>query len=236
MSFERALVVFAHPDDAEFGVAGTVATWVAEGTEVTYVSVTDGAAGSNAVGATREEVRAVRERELRAAGQVLGVYDIRFLGYPDGMLQVTLDLRRDLTREVRRVRPDVLLSPDPLRIWDERRAYVNHPDHIAVGVACLNVVNPDAPTRLQFPELLDEGLEPFDIPNLWIPSYDGQADTWVDITSTIDKKIEALRCHASQVGPPLSVEQWVRDRARERGEPNGMEYAETFRTFRFEVA
>jgi LmbE family N-acetylglucosaminyl deacetylase len=227
------MVVFAHPDDGEFGSAGTVAAWTRSGKEVTYVCVTDGSAGSNDPGVTREELRPIREAEQRAACEVLGVKEVVFLGYVDGMVEVTMDLRRALTREVRRVRPDVLVAPDPVRFWDESRTYVNHTDHRAVGVACMAVVNPDSPTRPQFPELLDEGFEPFEIPNLWIPSYEGDADMFVDIAGTIEVKIEALRCHKSQIHD-WPVDEWVRRRAKERGAPRGLEYAESFRTFRLQ--
>ncbi len=234
MTFERALVVFAHPDDAEFGTAGTVAKWVAEGTEVRYVCVTDGSAGSNEPGATREELREVRRTEQLAACESLGVADCLFLGLVDGEVEPTLDLRRSLTREVRRFRPDVLVSPDPTRFWDSERRYINHSDHRNVGIACMAVVNPDAPTRPQFSELLDEGFEPFEIPNLWIPVYGGDADTFVDISETIDKKVQALACHASQMRNMQieDVGERVREHARSRGELAGMEYAESYRTFR----
>src|SRR5439155_18601686 len=197
MEFQRAMVVFAHPDDAEFGSAGTVASWTKAGTEVGYVCVTDGSAGSNEPGMVREELAELREAEQRAACDVLGVTDCVFLGVPDGMVEVTLDLRRALTREVRRFRPDVLVGPDPTRYWDEERRYINHTDHRAVGQACAAVLNPDSSTRPMFPELLDEGHEPFEIRNLWIPTWEETADTFVDITETIEQKIEALRCHKS---------------------------------------
>jgi LmbE family N-acetylglucosaminyl deacetylase len=229
--FERALVVFAHPDDAEFGTAGTVAAWTASGTEVTYVCVTDGSAGSNEPGAVRADLAATREVEQRAACDVLGVKECVFLGWVDGEVEPTLELRKAITRQVRRLRPDVLIAPDPVRWWDEGRRYINHPDHRNVGQACMAVVNPDAPTRPQFPDLLDEGFEPFEIPNLWIPSYEGDADTYVDISKTIDRKLEALRCHRSQIGEE-PIDEWIRGRAKERGAPRGLAYAETYRTFR----
>jgi LmbE family N-acetylglucosaminyl deacetylase len=231
MEFERAMVVFAHPDDAEFGSAGTVALWTKAGTEVAYVCVTDGSAGSNDRGAAREEIRAVREAEQRAACEILGVRECSFLGFTDGMVEPTLELRKAITREVRRFRPDVLVAPDPTRYWDAGRRYVNHPDHRSVGQACLAVVNPDSSTRLQFPELLEEGLEPFEIRHLWIPTFDPDADTFVDISDTIDLKIEALKCHRSQIGD-WPVDEWVRQRASEHGAPRGMKYAEAYRTFR----
>jgi LmbE family N-acetylglucosaminyl deacetylase len=231
MEFERALVIFAHPDDAEFGTAGTVAKWTRAGTEVGYVCVTDGSAGSNEPGVTRDEIADVRHVEQRAACDVLGVEDLVFLDVPDGHVEVTRELRRAITREVRRFRPDVLVAPDPTRYWDETRSYINHWDHRAVGQACMAVVNPDASTRPMFPELLDEGFEPFEIKHLWIGTFGTDADTHVDITETIDQKIQALRCHKSQIGDE-PVDEWIRARAKERGAPHGLEYAESFRTFK----
>jgi len=225
------MVVFAHPDDAEFGSAGTVAKWSAQGTAVAYVCVTDGSAGSNEPGVVRKELAVIREEEQRAACDVLGVGECAFLGFPDGYVEVTLDLRRAITREVRRFRPDVLIVPDPQRYWDETRSYINHTDHLAVGKACMAVVNPDSSTRPMFPELLDEGLEPFEIRYLWIPAYEGDADMFVDITETIERKIEALRCHKSQIHD-WPVDEWIHKRAKERGAAQGLEYAESFRTFR----
>jgi LmbE family N-acetylglucosaminyl deacetylase len=230
MAIDRVLVVFAHPDDAEFGSSGTVAKWTRSGVTVEYVCVTDGSAGSNEPGTRREELAPLRRDEQLAACAVLGVEDCTFLGIPDGYVELTLDLRRAITREVRRFRPDVFMVPDPIRLWDPERRYINHTDHRTVGMACLAVVNPDAPTRPQFPELLDEGYEPFEIPQMWMPVWD-DADTFVDITETIDAKVEALRCHKSQIGDN-PVDDWIRARARQRGEAAGMEFAESFRTFK----
>lgn len=228
MTFSRALVLFAHPDDAEYMCGGTVAAWIREGTEVHYVCVTDGSAGSNEVGATREQLRPIREREQRAAAQVLGVTSVTFLGYVDGQVEVTLALRRDVARQVRRLRPDVIVAPDPSRLWSGS-GYVNHADHKATGEAALCAVMPDAPTRLQFPELLEEGFEPFEVPNLWL--YAEEPDTYVDIEKTIEQKLAALACHESQHGD--DSEPWVRERAESLGERAGMQYAEGFRAFSF---
>ncbi len=228
MRFRRALVVFAHPDDAEYMCGGTVALWARQGTEVHYCVITDGSAGSNEPGATREELAVVREREQRAAAAVLGVTDLAFLGFRDGELEVTLETRRAVTRVVRRVRPEVIVAPDPSRLWSGS-GYVNHWDHKQAGTLALCAVMPDSPTRLQFPELLDEGLEPFDVPNLWLVAE--EADTYVDITTTIDTKIAALAEHRSQQGEAGAP--WVRERARELGERGGVEYAEAFKTFTF---
>jgi LmbE family N-acetylglucosaminyl deacetylase len=231
MGIDRALVVFAHPDDAEFGSSGTVAKWTSEGVAVEYVCVTDGSAGSNEPGADRDELAALRRDEQLAACDVLGVQNCTFLGIRDGYVELTLDLRKAITREVRRFRPDVFLVPDPIRLWDPERRYINHTDHRTVGMACLAVVNPDAPTRPQFPELLDEGFEPFEIPRMWMPSWDTDVDTFIDITETVELKIQALRCHKSQIGD-WPVDDFIRERAHQRGEVAGMEYAESFRTFK----
>lgn len=227
MTFASAMVLVAHPDDADFMCAGSVARWAREGCEVHYVLCTDGSAGSNDPAATREQMREVRAREQRAAADVLGVKSVTILGELDGMLEVTLATRRKVCREVRRLRPQVLVAPDPTRLWSGS-GYINHSDHRAAGHLALSAVMPDAPTRPMFPELLDEGLEPFEVPNLWLSAE--EADTFVDITDTIDLKLEALACHISQEAEAAAP--WVRERARELGERAGVEYAEGFKAFR----
>jgi len=230
VQFPKVLAVFAHPDDGEFGFGGTLAKWADEGSEIHHVSVTDGSAGSNEPGVTREELRPIRKREQLAAAKVLGIKECHFLGFVDGELELTMDLRREMTQVVRAVRPDVILGPDPSRLWNRDRTYINHRDHRVVGEAVLTVVMPDAPSRPQFPELLDEGLEPFEVPNLWLSSEEG--DTLVDISSTIERKIEALGCHESQLREfGGDWQDFVRGMAKERGAPAGIEYAESFKTF-----
>jgi LmbE family N-acetylglucosaminyl deacetylase len=228
MPFSSALVLFAHPDDAEFMCGGTVAAWARADCEVHYVVITDGSAGSNHVEATRESLREIREQEQRAAAEVLGVRSVTFLGELDGMLEVTLDTRRKVTREVRRLRPDVIVAPDPSRLWSGN-GYINHSDHKAAGLLALSAIMPDAPTRLMFPELLEEGLEPFEVPNLWLSS--NEPDHHVDISETIDLKVKALAQHVSQGGADAGDR--VRERALEIGAELGHRYAEAFKTFRF---
>src|SRR5512134_622666 len=229
MRFESALVIFAHPDDAEYTCGGTIAAWASDGTEVHYCVITDGSAGSNERGVVREELAVVREAEQRAAAEILGVKDLTFLGFVDGELEVNLETRRAVTRVVRRVRPEVIVAPDPSRLWSGS-GYINHWDHKQAGTLALCAVMPDAPSRPQFPELLEEGLEPFEVSNLWLGSED--ADTYVDITSTIDTKLAALAAHQSQHAEASAP--WVRERARQLGEEAGVEYAEAFKTFAFE--
>ncbi len=232
MEFERALVVFAHPDDAEFLFGGTVARWAQAGTEVAYLCATDGSAGWNGPDLTREEIAETRQREMREAGAVLGVDAVTFLGYADGALQPSLELRRDVTREVRRRRPDVVVTFDPSMRWMGRR-YINHPDHRAIGDAVLAVVSCDAPTRPQFPELLDEGLEPYEVPALWLATTPEAADVRVDIGETIDLKIKALKAHASQMQNMgvNALDDRMRRWAAEAAAGADVEYAEPFRTF-----
>ena len=227
-SFSRALVLVAHPDDAEFMCGGTVAAWSANGCEVHYVVCTDGSAGSNEPGASREKVAPIREREQRAAADVLGVKTVTFLGETDGLLEVTPATRKKVTREVRRLRPEVLIAPDPARLWSGQ-GYINHWDHKQAGLLALTAVMPDAPTRVMFQELEDEGIEPFEIPNLWLSS--NEPDTYVDITKTIDVKLQALAQHVSEEGEAAAP--FVRERARQVGEEAGVEYAEAFKAFRF---
>jgi LmbE family N-acetylglucosaminyl deacetylase len=230
VDFERALMVFAHPDDAEFLCGGTVASWSKAGTEIHYVCATDGSAGWNGPDLSRQEVARVREEEMREAADVLGVHSVTFLGFVDGALEPNLELRRAVTREVRRVRPDIILTFDP-SLWSGRR-YVNHPDHRAIGEAVLAVVACDAPTRPQFPELLDEGFEPHKVTRLWLPTFDG-ADTFVDISDTIDLKIEALHRHKSQMENMGmgDVDERIREWAADVGKKHEVKYAESFRTF-----
>jgi LmbE family N-acetylglucosaminyl deacetylase len=228
-TFSRALVLFAHPDDAEFMCGGTVAAWARGGCEVHYVVVTDGSAGSNEPGVTREQMRPIRESEQRAAADVLGVKSVTFLGEVDGMLEVNLDTRRMVCREVRRLRPEVLVAPDPSRLWSGR-GYVNHWDHKQAGLLALTAVMPDAPSRPMFPELLDEGIEPFEVPNLWLVS--DEPDAFVDITDTLDAKLAALAAHVSQ-GTGDAVP-WVRKRAEDVAAQSGQgfAFAEGFKALR----
>lgn len=232
MEFERALVVFAHPDDAEFLCGGTVALWTQAGTDVAYVCATDGSAGWNGPELSRDEIARTREREMGEAAAILGVSGVSFLGYPDGSLQPSLELRRDVAREVRRHRPDVVVTFDPSVRWMGRR-YINHPDHRAIGDAVLAVAACDAPTRPQFPELLDEGMEPYEIPALWLATTRSEADRRVNIGETIELKLKALKAHASQIDNMGAddIDERIRRWAAEAARGSEMEYAEVFRTF-----
>jgi LmbE family N-acetylglucosaminyl deacetylase len=193
----RILVVTAHPDDVDFGAAGSVATWVAEGHEVAYCVCTSGEAGAGPEGVPRSQVPALREEEQCAAAAVLGVSDVTFLRHPDGRLYPSHDLRRDISRVIRRFRPERVVGQSPERVWD--RVYASHPDHLAAGEATACAVYPDARNEFAHPELMVEGYEPWSVAELWLMATGGSgATTAVDITDAIDKKIAALRAHASQ--------------------------------------
>ncbi len=208
--FSRALVVAAHPDDAEFGAAGTIARWVEMGTDVRYVVVTDGASGSADPEMTRERLAVLREAEQRAACTALGVTGVDFLGYADGYLEPTIAARRAVAAAIRRHRPEAVITLDPGVRWSDT-GYINHPDHRAVGDLVLHSINPAASTRLWDTTLLDEGLEPWDVAELWLMSFGG-GDVLVDITKTFDTKLAALRAHATQLGdwdPESRMREWA---------------------------
>ncbi|HZK66951.1 MAG TPA: PIG-L deacetylase family protein [Chloroflexota bacterium] len=220
-------MIIAHADDAEFGSAGTIARWVKQGVEVTYVVVTNGNKGSADPEMTPEALAALREKEQRAACKVLGVKNVVFLGYQDGELVPSLELRRNLTREVRRYKPDVAMVPDPTT-WYFGNTYINHPDHRAVGEAALAAIFPSARDRLTFPELLVEGFEPHMVREVYL-SFSMNADTWVDITDTMDTKLAALREHRSQLPDMDEIDKNVRERAIAMAEGREMKYAEAYK-------
>lgn len=193
---DRVLVVVAHPDDADFGAAGTTATWTRAGIEVTYLLCTYGEQGGFD-DTPREQMAAIREAEQRAAAAAVGVSDVRFLtGYLDGSLEPTRELQRDIVRVVRQVRPCRVLMQSPERWWD--RIGASHPDHLAAGEATIRALYPAARNPFAFPELLaQEGLQPWTVDEAWLMA-DERADHAVDITDTFDAKLTALRAHASQ--------------------------------------
>ena len=232
----RVLVIVAHPDDIEFGAAGSIARWTDEGAQVTFCIVTDGAAGSNDPNITPEDLARIRREEQMAAAAVVGVHDVRFLGYRDGILQPTLELRRELTRLIREIRPQRVLCFDPTQVFVQVPGfgdYINHPDHRATAEAAVYAVFPSAETRPIFPELLDEGLEPYHVPEVWFMLTTHEPNEFVDITATQERKMEALRCHQSQIkGQDL---EFVRKWDAEAGKAAGYVYAESFWVMRFPV-
>ena len=206
---QRVLMVAAHPDDVDFGSAGTIATWTDAGLEVSYCIVTDGDAGGFDPQVPRSAIGSIRQDEQRKAAATLGVADVEFLGYPDGRLMVSFELRRDISRAIRRVRPDRVVIPSPQR--DLHNLYGSHPDHQAAGEAALCAVYPDARNPFAHPELLaEEGLEAHTVPEVWVTSPNDRADHYVDITDTFDRKIAALRAHVSQTAHMTGLEERMR--------------------------
>lgn len=204
------MVVAAHPDDVDFGAAGTVASWTRAGVEVAYCICTSGDAGGFD-DTPRQEMRELREAEQRAAAAVLGVSDVIFLGYPDGRVTASLELRRDITRQLRRFRPDRVLTQSPEIFW--QRIVASHPDHRALGEAAFAAVYPDARNPFAHPELLaDEGLEAWTVPELWLMAAPiERINHAVDVTDTFPDKLAALRAHKSQTGHMDGLEQMLRN-------------------------
>ena len=219
----RALVVMAHPDDADFTAAGTVARWARDGAECVYLLCTDGNKGSDDPAMTPARLAGIRRAEQRAAAAAVGVEDVRFLGYPDGRLELTLDLRRDISRVIRQVRPQRVLTHSPERFWE--RIGASHPDHLTVGESTVRAVYPDARNPFAFPELLaDEGLEAWTVSEVWL-NASPRADHAVDVTDVAELKFAALKSHVSQVAhvPDLErfVTDWMAEIARRFGLPDG---------------
>lgn len=220
---ERALVVGAHPDDIDFGVAGTVARWVDAGVQVTYLLITRGDQGGFD-DTPRESVAALREAEQIAAAAVLGVTDVRFLdGYRDGWVEATPDLVRDISRVIRQVRPQRMLVQSPERNYD--RLPASHPDHMAAGEACIRAIYPSARNPFAFPELLEEGLEAWVVDEVFVSAHPGATHA-VDVTDTFERKLAAIRAHVSQVShrsdelAPM-VRGWLTAQAQAAGLPDG---------------
>lgn len=225
--------IHAHPDDQEFSIGGTLAKWTRAGCEVVCVVITSGDSGSNdpSKGADyKPELARLRETEQLAANKVLGVTQTVFLRYPDGELEPTIQLRKELTRLIRKYKPDVVLAGNP-EAWFYGNEYVNHPDHRAAAQAVCEAVFPSAGSRLIFADLLTEGLEPHEAKRLYVHGTD-KPDTWVDISETIDIKVKALQQHASQV-PVDEVEKWMKDWAKEDAKDKDFEYAESYRVMIF---
>jgi LmbE family N-acetylglucosaminyl deacetylase len=225
----RVMSIHAHPDDQEFSAAGTLTKWARAGSEVISVTITSGDAGSNDPTkdeAYKPELAALRENEQLAANAIIGVKESVFMRYPDGILQPTLELRRDLTRLIRKYKPDVVISGDPTSRFFGK-GYMNHPDHrVAADVAC-DAVFPSAGTQLIFPELLKEGYLPHNVKYVYLHGSD-KPDTWIDISETIGTKVNALKSHKSQLGdwdPDKAMREWATNDAKD----HGLEYAEAFR-------
>ncbi len=223
----RVLVVAAHPDDPEFGCAGTVARWTEEGKEVYYLVCTRGNRGSDDPTMTEEELSVLREGEQRAAAAHLGVKEVNFLVQDDGELQNTLHFRGEVVRLIRYYRPGIVCTHDPTTFF-YRDSFINHTDHRATGLVTLDAVYPIARDRLQYPEQIREGLQPHKVKEIYFFGTH-EPNHWVDIGEHIQRKVEALRRHQSQFQQVEDLEKLVRKFSRNAGQGETPEYAEAFR-------
>src|SRR6267143_3606969 len=228
--FQRVMVVSAHPDDPDFGAGGSIARLADSGAEVTYVIVTDGSQGGEDPSQKDSELIAIRQREQKAAAKVLGVKKVEFLGYKDGRVSPDLKLRRDIVRMIRKYKPELVITHIPGRVLDAPMGG-SHPDHIAVGEATFAAVYPDSRNPRAFRSLLKEGYPAFGVKELWVP-YWTSGDFFVDISKTLDLKMQSQKKHKSQVAKPgaeWDYEKFMRKRHREVGKKAGYTYAESFK-------
>ncbi len=221
------MVVIPHPDDGEFGCAGTIAKWIRQGTEVVYVLCTNGDKGTSDPDMTSERLASIREEEQANAANALGVKQVVFLRHPDGELEDTREFREQLVRGLRRHRPEVVLCPDPFR-----RTFYLHRDHRICGQVTLDACFPYARDRLSYPEHEQEGLQPHKVATILLWGTD-EPNTFLDITETIDLKVKAALCHIGQLGPSHQDGKFVWDWAKRTGEQAGLDYAEAFRRIDF---
>ncbi len=227
----RVLLVLAHPDDPEFFCGATLAKWAREGKEIRYLLLTCGDKGGGP-DLKPDQLCALRHAEQQKAAAVIGVQSVRFLDREDGYLLPTLDLRREVVRAIRQVRPEILVTCDPLNLY-VRDSYVNHPDHRYAGQVVLDASFPAAGNGHFFPELLEaEGLEPHKLREIWI-SLPGSPNVTVDVTETWEIKMRALREHSSQIGEPQEFEQRMRSRRTEDSSDEHPRYEEKFRVIDF---
>jgi LmbE family N-acetylglucosaminyl deacetylase len=223
---ESAMAIYAHPDDIEFSCSGTMARWIKAGTRACYVLCTSGDVGIDTPGMTREQATQIREAETREAARITGVQEVIFLREPDGLLTATLELRKKLVREIRRFRPEVVVTGDPTSLW-VGNDYINHPDHRAAALAAVDAVFPASGQPNLFEELAEEGLKAYKVRKLYANMW-GDADLYVNIDETIDIKINALRAHKSQMkdwDPEKMIKEWAAERAKGKE----MAYAESFK-------
>ena len=228
------MVVTAHPDDAEWSCSGSVAKWTREGWDVIYVLCTDGSKGSEDRKISEKKLVSIREEEQRKAGEILGLKAVEFLGYPDGYLEPTLDLRKDISREIRKYKPSILITTNPTRDL-LGRGYIGHPDHFAAGEATLSAVFPSARDHLTFPELIKEGYEPHKVKEVWINMFNAGNNDHLFFNpiekQDLEKAIKALLAHKSQISDSKRAKEFMTSRRKEVGKMCNSKFAETFTKF-----
>jgi LmbE family N-acetylglucosaminyl deacetylase len=229
---ESAMAIVAHPDDIEFSCAGTMARWARLGSRISYVLLTSGDVGIADAKLTRAQAVDIREAEARAAADIAGAAEIIFLREPDGLLEPTIALRKKLVREIRRFKPEVIISGDPTMVWAGPN-YINHPDHRAAAQVAIDAAFPAAGQPHLFEDLLEEGFTAHKPRKVYVTMWGDHADVYVNIEETIDVKVNALRAHKSQMGewdPDSQVREWAAGAARGKE----MAYAEAFKVVTLE--
>lgn len=224
---KTAMVIMAHPDDPEFFCGGTIALWTKHGAEITYVILTNGNKGSDDPEMTPERLAKTRRIEQENAAKILGVKRVLFFDENDGELFSTLEIREKVVREIRHYRPDALIAPDPTRYFFQN-TYINHPDHRAAGEIVMGAIFPAAGNRMYHPELLYEGLEPHTVHHIYLAGST-EPTLWVDIGEVLDTKIEAIRCHATQIKEPDKLADRMRERSKAVDEYGREVYREGYR-------
>ena len=232
---KKVMIIVAHPDDADFMAAGTLAKWAKEGCSIVYLLCTSGDKGTSDPNMKPESLAVIRESEQENACRVVGGEQVIFLRHADGMLQNTLALRKDIVRQIRIHQPDVVICQDPTNRYGDSN--INHPDHRAAGDTALDAIFPSARDYHMFPELVqDEGLLPHKVLEVYLSTRESNASVWIDITDTIDIKVSALKQHASQVGTDAEslerLETRLKQRASDVGTPHAIKYAEAFKYIR----
>lgn len=221
------LGVAAHPDDLDFGASATMAKFAANGAHVYYLILTDGSKGSDDKNLTSEQLITIRQKEQKAALQAIGGKEVIFLNHPDSYLEVTMNLKKEIVREIRRLKPDVVITNDPTVVYSRKRGFVNHSDHRAAGQATLDAVFPLARDHLTYPDLLQDGLMPHKVATILLNNFD-QQNYYIDVSNTLDKKFMALKEHTSQIKDLDAVKERFTIMAKQAGHNAGFSYAEGF--------
>jgi LmbE family N-acetylglucosaminyl deacetylase len=229
---QRVMVIMAHPDDPDFSCAGTAIQMARHGIEVTYMILTNGDKGNHNPLVTRNQLILMRQEEQRAAAELSGVRDVLFMDEEDGFLRPTFELRKRVCREIRRVRPELIICPNPERylVGD---GYINHPDHRNAGLVALEAIFPAADNPMFYPDMANEGYRPHKISQLYVSGHD-EATVEIDVTADIETKIRAILAHKSQFEKPEEVEKWLRERWGDKQEDGSMRYYERFKGMRFD--
>ena len=229
---ERVLVIMAHPDDPDFSCAGTATQMARQGIEVTYMILTNGDKGNHNPLVTRNQLILMRKEEQRAAADLCGVKQVIFMDEEDGFLRPTFELRKRVCREIRRIRPQLIICPSPER-YLVSDGYINHPDHRNAGLVALEAIFPAADNPMFYPDMADEGYLPHKISQLYVTGYDDPT-VEIDVSADVDTKIQAILAHKSQFDQPAEMEKWLRERWGDKQEDGSMRYFERFKAMRFD--